>query len=351
MQKKSFLVTLVFISTVFFGMAFIGSLVYAGDYHIITDMCDRQVKVPVSPQRIACMHCVSPEKIMTLGKGNLISLMAEQSPWAYKLFPEIRNAQPNKDVTPDQMLQMRIDVVLYTPGMTKEEPYSKAGLKTVCAFSADTRPMNLAEYRENFKRQVSLFGNLLGPDAKARADKYNRYFDRKVDQILAVTSKIDNKNRSAVYYGGLKGSLLGSQGKGSVMHWNVEVAGGNFLPQAINDNHAEATIQEVQAWNPDIILLSGYAGSPDMAMKNPELTSLKAVKNGKVYCLPRGVYAWDHASNEGVLLMIYMAKLFHPELFKDWDMIKEMKTFYSEIYGKTITDKQAQRILKNLPPA
>ena len=78
---------------------------------------------------------------------------------------------------------------------------------------------------------------------------------------------------------------------------------------------------------------------------------MKAVKNGRVYHIPKGVHAWDHASNEGVLLMIYMAKIFHPDLFKDWDMIKEMQTFYSELYGKTITDDDAQRILQNLPPA
>lgn len=350
MKREGFLGVLFLMAAVFISVTFHGAAVYAAEHRVITDMCDRKVEVPVNPQRIACMHCVSPEKIMTLGKGNLISLMAEQSPWAYKLFPEIRNAQSNKGVTPEQMLQMKTDFVMYTPGMTKEEPYSKAGLKTVCAFSAETRPMNLEEYQENFKREVSLFGDLLGPDAKARADKYNAYFDQKVQQILAVTSKIDKENRPRVYYGGLQGNLLRSQGNGSVMHWNTEVAGGNFLPQALNDNHAKATMQEIQAWNPDIILLSSGAGSPDVVMKNPELSSLKAVQTGRVYLLPHGVYMWDHASNEGVLLMIYMAKLFYPDLFEDWDMIEEMKAFYSGIYGTPVTDEEAERILKNLPP-
>jgi iron complex transport system substrate-binding protein len=144
--------------------------------------------------------------------------------------------------------------------------------------------------------------------------------------------------------------MLNSQGKGSVMQWNVEVSGGNFLPQALNDNHAKATVQQVLSWDPDIVLLSGYADSLDIVMKNPEWASMKAVRNGKVYHIPRGVYTWDHASNEGVLLMIYMAKIFHPDLFKNWDMIKEMKAFYSEVYGKTVTDQDAERILKNLPP-
>jgi hypothetical protein len=30
-------------------------------------------------------------------------------------------------------------------------------------------------------------------------------------------------------------------------------------------------------------------------------------------------------------------------------MIKELKTFYSEVYGKKISDKDAVRILNNLP--
>lgn len=326
-------------------------LICANDYKTITDMCDNTIEVPVNPERIACMHCVSPEKIMTLGKGNCIRLMAKQSPWAYKLFPEIKSAESSQGVTPEQMLDIKIDVVLYTPGMTKGEEYRDAGLTTVCAFSPDTRPMNIDDFKENFKREISLFGNLLGPDAKANADKYNRYFDRKINEILAVTSKIDKKNKPSVYYGGLHRSILGSQGNGSVMHWNTEISGGNYLPRALSDNHARATRQQVLSWQPDIILLSGYCDSTDIVMKDPQWADLDAVKKGNVYLLPQGVYTWDHASSEGVLLMIYLAKLFHPDLFKDWDMIKEMKAFYSQVYGKTLTDEDAQRILKHLPPA
>jgi iron complex transport system substrate-binding protein len=336
--------------TLLIGGAMQGSPLFAGDYKTITDMCGKEVEVPVGPERIACMHCVSPEKIMTLGKGNLISLMAEQSPWAYKLYPEIKNAKTNKGVTPKQMRDMKIDFVLYTPGMTKGELYSAAGLKTVCAFSADTRPMNIDEFKANFKKQITLFGDLLGPDAKARAERYNRYFDAKVAQILSITSKIEKKNRPAVYYGGMRSSMLSGQGKGSVMHWNTEVSGGNYLPRALDDNHAKATMEQVLSWEPDIILLSGYVDSIDIAKKDPAWASMKAVKNGKVYRIPRGIYPWDHASGEGVLLMIYMAKIFHPDLFKDWDMIREMKIFYSEVYGKPVTDQDAERILQSLPP-
>ncbi len=347
MDKRNILVIL---SAVFCVIGVHSPSLYAGEYKTITDMCDNKVEVPANPQRIACMHCVSAEKIMTLGKGSSICLMPEQSPWAFKLFPEIRNARSNKDMKPKQVADMKVDFVLYTPGMTKHEQYDSVGVKTVCAFSAEKRPMNLDDYMNNFERQVTLFGDLLGPDAKARADKYNKYFEKKVKQILAVTSKFDKKDRPAVYYGGLHNDPLGSQGMGSVMHWNAEVAGGKYLPQALTDNHAKATIAQIVSWNPDIILMSGLCDSMDFLKKNPQWASLKAVKDGKVYRLPMGVYAWDHASSEGVLLMIYLAKLFHPQVFKEWDMIKEMKTFYAELYRKNITDQDADRILQHLPP-
>ncbi len=349
MSRKYFVFIVVVLSSALYLTGPHSMWLYAGDYKIVNDMCDNRVEVPVNPTRIACLHCVSPEKIMTLGKGSSISIMAEQSPWAYRLFPEIKNARTNKGITPKRLLDMKVDFVLYTPGMTKGEEYSTAGLKTVCAFSAEKRPMTLDDFTSNFKRQVSLFGDLLGTDARDRADKYNKYFDRKIKQILSRTSKIDKKKKPAVYYGGLRGNMLNSQGNGSVMHWNTEISGGNYLPQGLNDNHAKSTMKQILSWDPDIILLSGYLNS-DIVSNNPGWASLKAVKAGRVYRIPRGVFTWDHASNEGVLLMIYLAKIFHPDLFSDWDMIKEMKTFYSEIYGREITDKDAERILKCMPP-
>jgi len=340
---------LVFLASILLGLASNNASLYAEDYKTVTDMCGNRVEIPVRPKRIACMHCVSPEKIMTLGKGDSISLMAEQSPWAYMLYPEIKNSQSNKGVTPEQMANMSIDFVLYTPGMTKGEQYSAVDIRAICAFSADKRPMNFDQYIESFKNQVTFFGDVLGPDAKARADKYNEYFEKKVKQILSITSKIDRKNRPSVYYGGLRGSMLNSQGNGSAMHWNVEVSGGNYLPQSLDDNHAKATMEQILLWDPDIILLSGLLDS-DIVTNNPSWANTRAVKNKKVYRIPMGVYAWDHASNEGVLLMIYMAKIFYPDLFRDWDMIKEMKTLYSEVYGKTVTNQDMQRILQHLPP-
>ena len=84
-------------------------------------------------------------------------------------------------------------------------------------------------------------------------------------------------------------------------------------------------------------------------MKNPKWQNIRAVQDGKVYLCPTGVAYWDGGS-EGVLFMEFLAKTIHPELFEDLDMVKEVKDYYSRFYNCDLTDDEANRILKALPP-
>lgn len=349
-MKRRLLLFAQVILTVSFG---ISSLLYAGDFKTITDMDDNIIEVPINPKRIACMHGVSSNRIITLGKGDALVLMMEPTDWALRLFPEIKEVQtvkPPYTGNVERMLSLNVDLVLYSPYPGEAEKYKAAGIKTACGFSVQKRPRTVDEFMENFKRQVTFFGDLLGPNAKTRADKYNEYFDEKMNKILSITSKIAKDDRPDVYYGGRSGNLLYSQGKASVMNWFTEVSGGNYLPESQDNNFTEINMEKVWAWDPDIILISGQNGDLDNIKENPTWASLKAVKNNRIYLIPTGVFPWDFASSESVILAVYLAKIFHPDLFKDWDMIREMKQFYSELYGRDLTDKDAERILKCLPP-
>jgi len=346
-----FLVFIIFL--VICGLRFHNNPSAAGEYKFITDMDDRIIEVPADPRRIACMHGVSSERIIILGRGERLVLAMKPSPWMIKLYPEVKNyqtAEPPYTGNVETMLDLRVDLVLYSPFPGEAEKYKAAGIRTACGFSPQKRPGTIEKYSDNFKRQMSFFGELLGADAKIRADRYCEYFDKKTGQIRSITSKINPEDRPAVYYGGRAGNPLSSQGKASVMHWNTEISGGNFLTRSMDNNFVEVNMEQILSWDPDVIFLGGFCSSADIVKDNPAWASLRAVKNGKVYLIPQGVFSWDFASGESVLLMIYMAKIFYPEQFKDWNMINEMKQFYSEIYGKKITDDDAERILKHLAP-
>lgn len=322
-------------------------------YKKIKDMDDKIVEVPVNPQRIACMHGVSNERIITLGKASsLVMIMITPSEWMMKYYPVLKNvmvvnAAASSNV--EKMLNLKTDLAIYSPLPGEAEKYRAVGIPTACGFAAQKRPRNMQDFKNNFKRQYQFFGDLFGGDVKARVEKYCAYFDSKLDKILAITSKISEKNRPTVYYGGRTGTFFTTQGRDSVLHWFVKVAGGNFLPAAIDENYAEVNMERIIGWNPDVVLISGSATNINIE-KNPALATMSAVKNGKVYRVPKGFFLWELASGESILFTIYLAKIFHPEAFKDWNLEKEMKSFYSDIYAINVSDEDIKRILKNLPP-
>lgn len=353
MKKTIVMVVLVLLSALLGGMTPCQCLLYAGENKWITDMDDNIIEVPVHPKRIACMHAVSSDRIVMLGKGNCLTLMMKPSPWAFKLYPELKNVQivqPPFTGNVERMLKLHVDLVLYSPFPGEARKYQAAGIKTACGFSAQKRPRSMGEFMENYKRQVIFFGDLLGPEARTKADKYCKYFDEKMNKIVSVTSVIKKNDRPTVYYGGRSGNILYSQGRASFMHWMTEIAGGVYLPQVQDNNFTEVNMEQVWAWNPDIVLISGWGDASKNIRNNQHWASMRAIKNGKFHVIPQGIFSWDFASGESVLLAIYMAKIFHPDLFQNWDMKQEMKTFYAEVYGKTMTDKEVERILQCLPP-
>jgi len=234
--------------------------------------------------------------------------------------------------------------------MHKEKPFSDVGLPTVCSFSGEKRAVTVEQFFESFEGQVALFGDILGPQARERADKYNRVFERKAREIFAITSKIAPEKRPKVYFGGKRDNLMSTQGNTSYMHWVVSIAGGDYLPAALQGDYATAEAEQIKVWNPEFIFLSAYSQSTDFVTQASEWAELDAVKNSNVYRIPRGVFAWDHASSEAPLLMLYMAKMLHPGLFKPYDLCEAVRAFYAEAYEKTITNQDAERILSFLPP-
>ena len=75
------------------------------------------------------------------------------------------------------------------------------------------------------------------------------------------------------------------------------------------------------------------------------------MKNGKIIKNPVGTFNWDRYSAEEALQILWAAKQFHPEQFKDVDLVKETREFYSTFYGYQLTEDDAQRILAGQNPA
>ncbi len=109
-------------------------------------------------------------------------------------------------------------------------------------------------------------------NAKKRAKQYCEYLDEVIDRVTTVTSKIDESEKPKVYY--IRGpEVTSTHGKYSNTRWYVEMAGGNMLSKELEPAIAPVDIEQIVAWDPDIIMM-GRLGSTDPVVKRPGVVPL-----------------------------------------------------------------------------
>jgi iron complex transport system substrate-binding protein len=348
-MRKRNLISLISLGAVL--MFFIDAL-YAADTRTITGLDGDKIRIPSYAEKIACLYNPAYDKIIMLGNGSRIAMLpGKATPWALKYFPELKEIpKSSSGQIPDleRLLRLNVDLVIYPKGRINITKVAEAGIPVVCPFTDNVVPTSMDEYMAEFKKQILFFGDLLGPDAAARAQKYCKYVDAINTKALTITSKIPEHKKPKVYNGKVM-DVFSTQGNNTVMRWYTELAGGRYLPKDLQKYYTEVNLEQIIAWDPDIILLGMY-GSFNAGKNDDKLKSLKAYASGKVYKIPVGMFYWDMTSCETALLPLYLGKKFHPELFKNWDIIQEMKNFYSDIYKINLTDSDAEKILNSMPP-
>ena len=130
----------------------------------------------------------------------------------------------------------------------------------------------------------------------------------------------------------------------------MELAGGNYVAKDTPvEMNSHLTVEQIMNWDPDIIFM-GRMNSVEIITDNPAWSGIKAVRDGRVYLSPSGVFNWDYGS-ENILLLLYLAKTIHPDLFADLDMEKEVHDYYKTFYGFELSQENVQRILTHQNPA
>jgi iron complex transport system substrate-binding protein len=328
----------------------------SGANQTITDLAGRTVEIPSDVQHVAALVGPSYEKIFLLGSMDKVVLMPpfpKQMPWAAKVIPNLSGIPAMtsfQDPNIEELMKQNVDVVFFWDYPKPLDKMTETGIPVVVTQPTTTtaQAQSVEEFKGLIKNEISTFGSVLGQDAKNRADKYNQFFDEKVDKILKVTASIPESERPQVYY--VRGpDALTTHGKNTYTQWWVDMAGGKLVSSDIEEMMPKVSMEQVISWNPDIIVM-GRVNSTSLILNDPKWKDITAVKNQKVFTNPEGVMYWDYSS-EGVLLLEYLAKLFHPDKFADIDMKSEIKEYYATFYNYSLTDDQAERILEHLPPA
>lgn len=214
---------------------------------------------------------------------------------------------------------------------TQVQQFENVGIKAVVALSN-------SESFDTIKNSLTIVGKVLGEENKAA--KINTFIDRTISETKALAVKA--QTRPSVIF-------LGSSSQFSVASTSmiqtdiIEMAGGTNAVQGLNikGDFADVNIEQIIAWNPEIIWVPKYASyTVESLLEDVKWSSIKAIKNKAVYVFPSELEPWDYPTASAVLGLSWGLYSLHPELYSLNDLMKNADEFYNMVYGKTFTAEQ-----------
>ncbi|CAX61894.1 Iron(III) dicitrate-binding protein [Erwinia billingiae Eb661] len=312
----------------------------------VTDDAGNRVTVPVQATRIADGWYAHHSLLMTLGAGDRIVATvnhAKDRPWMFKIQPSLNQALSvhGRSFESEALLTRKVDAVFVAAEDGDAAAYRQAGLPTLVMGFDDFPSM---------KRSLLTTAEVVGTEkARRRALAYNAYLDQHIAAIQAKTAALPADQRPRVLH---IESLhpLKVDGSHTLIDTWIKLAGGRNAAAEVSGNMKETSPENVLFWQPDIIIIGAGAGSIADSDYATLFSSLNAVKNHQVWQNPAGVFPWDRYGTEAALQIQWAAKLLHPALFPDLDMVKTTQDFYQRFFDYPLTADQAGRILRVLGP-
>lgn len=312
------------------------------------DVNGTAVAVPGSINRIADAWPAHNMVVYMLGYGDRIvatSLNKRMWPWFYKINPAMEKAvttfAPSGDKSMEELIKAKPDIVFLTGMHANAEAIRNLGYTVI--------ELSFSDF-DGMRKCVLTTGDVLGEKAKQKAVKYVEYLDSKINKIRQSLAGIPESEKPKVLHVTAMSPLTVS-GRNMIMDTWIKLCGGINAAASI-DMSKQVSPEQILLWNPDIII---YAGASTViteqdVLSNPVLKNTKAGKTGRVYLNPKGLFSWDRYSVEEALQIQWAAQKFFPERFRGFDIVAETVSFYREFFGYPLTGREAEMIIKGIPP-
>jgi len=313
----------------------------AQETRTIVDMMGITVEIPDKIERIVTIYPIATDIVYTVyGQDKLVGIdsFSPKDKMFQRVDSNIKNIVPVGmpwEVNIESILALNPDVVLGGFGDVRKQ-IENVGIPVI--------GINV-ENPDLLKKGILLIGKIVGRENEA--NKLVSYYDEKMEIITKRTSGIPRNEKIKVLIPN-KSSRLSYTGSGSYQHYLIVGAGGVNVAENINipGRWPQVSIEQILAWNPEVVVVPPYCkDSAKDILTDPQWQGVNAVKNSRVYTMPKGVASWDCPGPDSFLGVIWLAKMLYPDKFKDIDLTKETKEFYFEFYGLNFTEEEVARIL------
>ena len=326
----------------------------------ITDQNGMEATIPANPSRLVTTALPLPSIYALTGAPieNLVgvhpgSTSAIENSVMSAMYPQLAGIADNfingTDVNVEELLKLEPDVVLYWAEYLEQyEAMINAGITAVGVKTQDNG--NVLSTLESW---LSIMGEIFGTTGNVEeVIKYGRKLESEIEE---KTANIPEEDRQKVLYLYNHSeddiSVCGNNFYGQ--YW-IDAAGG--INVAVDLNGATSVnMEQIYEWNPDIIIITTFTETMPEDLYNNTIdgqdwSHIDAVKNGKVYKEPLGVYRWFPPSGDAPLMLMWMAETLYPEVF-DYDMEEEIKEYYERFYNYELEAEQIEGILSANPEA
>jgi iron complex transport system substrate-binding protein len=217
-----------------------------------------------------------------------------------------------------------------------EENLIKLGIPYVYAVAE-----NLDDYPEVYR----FLGNVL--NRKEKAEKLASYCRKVLTDARAAVERVPAAKRPTVYYAeGVDG--LSTECNDSIHVELLKIVGDRDVHRCHTSSHMgmeKVSLEQVMLYSPDVIVAQEKVFY-DAVTKDPRWQAVKAVKEGKVFLIPRKPYNWFDRPPSFMRIMglNWLMYNLYPTEFKI-DLIKEAKEFYKLFVGVDLSNDEIEKVI------
>jgi len=327
--------------------------------HIIVDHNGDEVEIPYEIDRVAVttiyplpamlsMYLGSAEKIVGM---HSVSMAAAQNGILGKLYPEILTADTGwiegEAINIEELLKLEPDVVFYSaPNAAEGEALRSAGIPAIGVHATKWE----FDCIRTFDEWVALLDQIFpGQDRVAGVSDYAR------ETLAGIQEKVadvpDGDRPRALFLFQYDDTVMITSGKHFFGQYWIDAAGGVNVAEELEEVGSNATIgmEQVLAWNPEKIYITNFTPTQpqdlyDNAVRGDDWSGVAAVQSKEVYKMPLGAYRSYTPGVDTPLTLLWMAKTMYPDLFADVDLTAEVKAYYQDYFGITLTDDDVEQM-------
>lgn len=326
----------------------------------VVDQNGMEATIPANPERLVTTALPLPsiyaltgapiEYLVGVHPGSASAI--ENSVMA-AMYPELSGTADNfiegTDINVEELLKLEPDVVLYWAEYLEQyEAMNNAGINAV-----GVKTQANGDVLTTLESWLEIMGEIFGDTGNV--DEVIS-FGRQVEAEIAekTTTVPDEEKPRVLYLYNHSADDISVSGNDFYGQYWIEAGGGINVAEELT-GPTSVNMEQIYEWNPDIIITTTFTETMPEDLYNNTIdgqdwSHIDAVKNGKVYKEPLGVYRWFPPSGDAPLMLMWMAEILHSDLF-DYDMEEEIEEYYERFYNYDLEDEQIEGILSANPEA